>query len=206
MRVATAVCLMLVTAVAGAGTEHAPPAGFVPNSETAVKIAEAMLLPIYGEKRVESAKPFSAHLKDGVWYVDEKLCEIGPPFEADVKIEVCKGDWLEVQLSERDAHAISITVGMTNPAPGERPKEGFVPDSATAVKIGEAVLAPVYGKKQIESERPFAAKLNDKVWNVYGSLNCPDGKGGITSECDGGVAGVELSKADGHVLNIGHGK
>ena len=26
------------------------------------------------------------------------------------------------------------------------PKEGYVPDSATAVKIAEAVLVPVYGK------------------------------------------------------------
>jgi hypothetical protein len=30
---------------------------------------------------------------------------------------------------------------------GYRPKEGYVPDSTTAVKIAEAVLVPVYGKK-----------------------------------------------------------
>ncbi len=35
---------------------------------------------------------------------------------------------------------------------GYRPKEGYVPDAATAVRIADAVLAPVYGEKQIESE------------------------------------------------------
>src|SRR5579864_2174173 len=183
MRIAAAVWLTFLTVSAGAGTRFAPPEGFVPDSEAAVKIAEALLTPLYGEKRVEDARPFSSHLKDGVWFVDEKLCKTGPPFEGGVSIEVCKGDWLEVQLSERDARAISITVGMTNPIPGENPKEGYVPDSATALKIADAVLVPVYGWKQVESERPFTPKLNDKVWSVYGSLNCPDGKGGTNSVC-----------------------
>jgi len=40
-----------------------------------------------------------------------------------------------------------------------KPKAGFVPDSKTAVTVAEAVLIPVYGKEQIESERPFTATL-----------------------------------------------
>jgi len=35
---------------------------------------------------------------------------------------------------------------------GYRPADGCVPDAITAVKIAEAVLIPVYGKKQIASE------------------------------------------------------
>jgi hypothetical protein len=35
------------------------------------------------------------------------------------------------------------------------PRDGFVPDSATAVKIAEAVLVPVYGREKIESEYPL---------------------------------------------------
>jgi hypothetical protein len=42
--------------------------GFVPNSETAIKIAEAVWLPIYG-KQIESYKPFIAELRDSIWYV-----------------------------------------------------------------------------------------------------------------------------------------
>jgi hypothetical protein len=68
-----------------------------------------------------------------------------------------------------------------------RSKEGYVPDSATAVQIAEEVLIPVYGKTKIESERPFTAKLKDSVWTVSGSMHCPDGKGGTATLCNGGV-------------------
>lgn len=90
------------------------------------------------------------------------------------------------------------------PAQGYRPKEGYVPDSTTAVKIAEAVLVPVFGKKKIESEQPFTAKLKDGVWTVSGTLHCPDGKGGITTHCAGGVAEVQISKVDAHVLSMVH--
>jgi NTF2 fold immunity protein len=86
------------------------------------------------------------------------------------------------------------------------PKDGFVPDSATAVKIAEAVLIPVYGKEKIESERPFKATLENGVWTVNGTLYCPDGKGGVTTDCVGGTAEVKLSKADGRVLKMIHYK
>jgi NTF2 fold immunity protein len=86
------------------------------------------------------------------------------------------------------------------------PKDGFVPDSATAVKIAEAVLIPVYGKEKIESERPFKATLENGVWTVNGTLYCPDGKGGVTKDCFGGTAEVKLSKADGRVLRMIHYK
>ena len=89
---------------------------------------------------------------------------------------------------------------------GSAPKEGYVPSSDTAVQIAEAVLIPVYGKKQIESERPFSAKLKDGVWTVSGTLRCPDGKGGTTTHCVGGVAVVEISKADARVLSMIHYK
>jgi hypothetical protein len=87
------------------------------------------------------------------------------------------------------------------------PKDGYVPDSATAVKIAEAALVPVYGKKHIESEEPFTAKLKDNVWTVSGTLYCSDGNGGrTTGNCDGGVAVVQISKADGHVISMIHGR
>jgi hypothetical protein len=89
---------------------------------------------------------------------------------------------------------------------GYKPKSGYVPDSGTAVKIAEAVLIPVYGEKQIESERPFTAKLKDDVWTVTGTLRCPDAKGGTTTSCDGGVAEVRLAKNDGRVLYMMHGE
>ena len=91
-------------------------------------------------------------------------------------------------------------------AQSSAPKDGFVPDSITAVKIAEAVLTPVYGKEKVESERPFKAELENGVWTVHGTLHCPDGKGGVTTLCDGGTAEVKLSKTDGRILRMGHYK
>jgi NTF2 fold immunity protein of polymorphic toxin system component len=102
--------------------------------------------------------------------------------------------------------AFSLWIVVLAVAQSYRPKEGYVPDSATAVKIAEAVLVPIYGKKQIESEQPFTAKLKDDVWTVSGTLRCPDGKGGMTTQCDGGVAVVQISKVDAHVISMTHYK
>ena len=89
---------------------------------------------------------------------------------------------------------------------GYKPKSGYVPDSETAVKIAEAVLVPVYGEKQVASERPFTAKLHEEVWTVTGTLRCPDGKGGTTTSCDGRVAEVRIAKDDARILFMIHYK
>jgi hypothetical protein len=92
-------------------------------------------------------------------------------------------------------------------AQGIQPREGFVPNQETAIKIAEAVLIPIWGKDKIESERPFAAELKENTWTVYGTLRCPDGKGGSTTVgCRGGVATVEISRVDARVLSVSHGK
>jgi hypothetical protein len=45
-----------------------PTKGFVPDSQTASRIAEAVLIPIYG-KAAASERPFKAELKEGIWTV-----------------------------------------------------------------------------------------------------------------------------------------
>ena len=89
---------------------------------------------------------------------------------------------------------------------GYKPPSGYVPDSGTAVQIAEAVLIPVYGKKQIESEEPFTAKLEKNTWTVRGTLRCSDGKGGVTTHCVGGTAVVKISKIDARIVYMMHGK
>lgn len=84
-----------------------------------------------------------------------------------------------------------------------------VPDAATALGIAEPALIKVYGKRQIEYERPFTALLDGGIWNVYGTLCCPDHKGQRTCEvgkCDGGVAAVKVRQSDGKILSISHTK
>ena len=78
-----------------------------------------------------------------------------------------------------------------------RSSAGFVPDELTAIRIAEAVWIPIYGRKQIEEERPFVAALSDGVWTVTGTLP----KGYV-----GGTAIAEISKESGSILRISHGK
>ena len=47
---------------------YKPSSGYVPDKETAIKIAEAVWLPVYGKKIYEST-PFVAELKNGIWIV-----------------------------------------------------------------------------------------------------------------------------------------
>lgn len=73
-----------------------------------------------------------------------------------------------------------------------RPKNGFVPDELTAIRIAEAVAIAQWGEKQIAEERPFKARLRGDVWTVQGTLH-PKGAAG-------GTAVVQLSKISGAVL------
>lgn len=106
--------------------------------------------------------------------------------------------------------ALTLLIGCLllwfKPAASQSLPKFVVPNAETAVKIGEAVLIPVYGKKKVEAEEPFKAKLTAGVWVVSGTLHCPDGHGGITTSCLGGVAVVQISKEDGRVLSMGHYK
>jgi hypothetical protein len=84
------------------------------------------------------------------------------------------------------------------------PKKGYVPDSATALKVAEAVLIPVYGQQKVDSQRPFSAKLEDDVWTVDGTLYCSDRQLGsqlIVKHCSG-LLEVRISKSDAHVLSM----
>jgi len=81
-----------------------------------------------------------------------------------------------------------------------KPKSGFVPDAETAVKIGEAVLMPVYGERMIRDEEPFKAKREGDVWTDEGTLNCG------APQCVGGTAVVKISKTSGEILFMAHNK
>ncbi len=46
-----------------------PKGGYVPDANTAIAIAYAVAVPVYGEKAIEAEKPFRTELKDGNWIV-----------------------------------------------------------------------------------------------------------------------------------------
>lgn len=94
-------------------------------------------------------------------------------------------------IDEWDALEISL-----KSAKGIRPRDGFVPNETTAIRIAEAVAIGQYGEQTISKERPFRAKLHGGIWTVMGTLH-PQG-------IFGGTAVVKLSKADGRVLFVIH--
>jgi hypothetical protein len=60
---------LVVSSYAYGGTSYVAPNGFVPDAATAIRVAEAILLPIYGEEKVLSERPFRASLGAGVWTI-----------------------------------------------------------------------------------------------------------------------------------------
>jgi hypothetical protein len=79
---------------------------------------------------------------------------------------------------------------------GYIPKNGFVPDKITAIRIAIAVWLPVYGEI-IYKEKPYSAYLKDGVWIVKGSIP----KGNV-----GGVAMIAIQKKDGKIITMIHSK
>ena len=101
---------------------------------------------------------------------------------------------------------IAVVVGQLTAPHSSAPKEGYVPNAGTAVKIAEAVLVPVYGDKQIESEKPFTAIRRGDEWIVSGTLHCRDQNGRETTNCVGGTAVVESPKIDARIISMIHYK
>jgi hypothetical protein len=122
---------------------YQPTDGFVPNADTAIKIAEALWLPIYRDE-IDS-KLFKASLINNVWIVEANL----KPTDKEVS---------HIEISKKDCSVIT-----------RQPVEGYVVNEETAIKIAEAVWLPVYGYK-IYSEQPFKAQLANDVWTVKGTL------------------------------------
>ena len=90
--------LMSITQAQG-GYGVKPEKGFVPDEITAVRIAEAILSPIYGQQKVESERPFSAHLSEGIWKVEGHL-----PDGVD-------GGVAEVWIDKQDGRIVRVSHG-----------------------------------------------------------------------------------------------
>ncbi len=74
---------------------YVPETGFIPDSITAVRVAEAVLTPIYSDSVVTRERPFRAKLEDGVWTVVGSL----PPAKPG---EAWLGGvaWVEIRKSD----------------------------------------------------------------------------------------------------------
>lgn len=77
------------------------------------------------------------------------------------------------------------------------PKNGFVPDKEIATKIAELIAKKIYGDSRIDAQKPFQADLQGEVWKVSGT---------IPPNFLGGTFEVYLSKVDGKIIRVTHGK
>lgn len=92
------VCHVAIAQTMPAMKKHSyiPERGFIPDEITALIVAEAILLPIYGENKINSEKPFKAELKGGVWYIRGTLPENLKGGTAMVEISKETGEILRV--------------------------------------------------------------------------------------------------------------
>jgi hypothetical protein len=81
------------------------PGGLVPDEETAIKIAEAVLFPVYGEKHIRDERPYVVKLSDGKWVIDGSLAQPTDPQNRVV------GGTFHIVISQRDARVIEIGHG-----------------------------------------------------------------------------------------------
>jgi hypothetical protein len=91
--------------------------------------------------------------------------------------------------------AIIVMLTSASFAQAPMPKNGFVPDKETAVRVVEAILPSICGNGCADRNRPFEAKLENGVWTVYGNPPRPSGQRG------GGMIEVRIDQQTGAVLS-----
>ena len=75
------------------------------------------------------------------------------------------------------------------------PKGGLVPDKDTAIGIAYSVALPVYGREELDREKPFRAELESGKWVVIGTLHKPS---------SGGTLVVQIDQSSGAISYLGH--
>ncbi len=157
---------------------YIPEEGYVADKETAIRIAEAIWLSIYG-KKIKQSKPFE------VTYIQTLDCwKVKGTSSKDLSVKSVK----EIVIKKRHGEISQA---------GHFSIRGFVPDKETAKKIAVAIWIPIYGKR-IYREEPFIVKYIPilRYWIVTGTL-----PGNIF----GGVAEIIIKKSNGKILYVMHG-
>jgi hypothetical protein len=100
-RILSLASILVLTAASQSAKPHnyKPPQGYVPTEVVAVRVAEAILVPIYGEDQIKGERPLSAKLEGDRWHVEGYL----PP---DMK-----GGVAEVWISKQTGEIFRVTHG-----------------------------------------------------------------------------------------------
>ncbi|MGJ4901408.1 NTF2 fold immunity protein [Bradyrhizobium sp. HKCCYLS2058] len=97
-----AAALMLNISSLSAQTTFFPPKEFVADADTAIAIARAVLIPIYGAEAIQREEPLTARRQGGTWIVEGTLCGGAPN---------CLGGVAELHLSAQDGRIIYVIHG-----------------------------------------------------------------------------------------------
>ena len=76
-------------------------------------------------------------------------------------------------------------------------KKVIIKDSSTAIKIAEPILFSIYGKENIESQKPYESYLIENYWVIAGTL---------PKDMLGGTFLIIIDARNSKVLKITHGK
>jgi NTF2 fold immunity protein len=115
--------LLIVVAASGQSRNSergvAPASGFVPDGPTAIKIAEAVLVPVYGEEKMTSERPFHAELSGDVWSVGGTIPCNMPADQPTTRVEARPGITFKklpclegaaiVRISKTDGRVVFMT-------------------------------------------------------------------------------------------------
>ena len=81
---------------------YVPAEGFIPTADIAVKIAECVLLEIYGKESIEKEKPFSVNLVNGIWVIEGHI-----PNGNDSALTFCGQSYVEIRKSNGEIIKLS---------------------------------------------------------------------------------------------------
>lgn len=98
-RIPVVLAMMIATSAALAQRPaFVPPKGFVPDADTAVAVARAVLIPIYGAATIRGEEPLRAERHGTSWYVNGTL-QCGPH---------CVGGTAFVEISAKDGTILNV--------------------------------------------------------------------------------------------------
>lgn len=80
---------------------YRPPNGYVSDEATALKIAEVILVSIYGKDTISKELPLKATLANGIWHIE------GSAPKGDRVV----GGFAEIDIAQSDARVMRVTHG-----------------------------------------------------------------------------------------------
>jgi hypothetical protein len=94
--ISTVACFVIALAVAFAQGKPSLKDGYVPEADTAIKIAVVVWSRMYGEHEIAAEKPYHASLEDGIWTVQgsmpKEVSEKPTPIGGVAYAEIAKTD------------------------------------------------------------------------------------------------------------------